>query len=130
MLTDDLEISRKDTWHALGVVLRVLRDRVPVDHAAMLGAELPMLVRGHYYDQYRPAEMPEKWRSFDEFLERVASGIDDIQPIDPSRAARAVLRLLSSELDAGLITKIRDAMPQGVRDLWAEAQAERQTADA
>ena len=37
-------------YHGLRAVLHALRDRLPVDQAAALGAQLPMLVRGFYYE--------------------------------------------------------------------------------
>jgi uncharacterized protein (DUF2267 family) len=45
-------------WHVLGAVLRAIRDRLPVDLAAHFGSQLPILVRGTYYDQFRPADLP------------------------------------------------------------------------
>src|SRR3954468_19147326 len=60
--------DRKLAWHVLGTVLRTIRDRVPANLAAHLGAQLPLLVRGTYYDQWRPSETPKAWRSADEFL--------------------------------------------------------------
>ena len=36
--------DRHVAWHILGAVLRVLRDRLPLDDAAHLGAQLPLLV--------------------------------------------------------------------------------------
>ena len=44
--------DRHIAWHILGAVLRALRDRLPLDDAAHLGAQLPLLVRGLYYDQW------------------------------------------------------------------------------
>jgi uncharacterized protein (DUF2267 family) len=47
-------------YHGLRAVLHVLRDRLPVPEAAHLGAQLPMLVRGFYYDNWKPAATPIK----------------------------------------------------------------------
>ena len=46
--------DRGVAWHVLGAVLRTLRDRLPLGLAAHLGAQLPLLVRGTYYDQFQP----------------------------------------------------------------------------
>src|SRR5687768_17169423 len=46
--------DRKVAWKVLSVVLHKLRDRLPVELAAHLGAELPLLIRGVYYDQFEP----------------------------------------------------------------------------
>jgi uncharacterized protein (DUF2267 family) len=37
--------DHRRAYHALRAVLHALRDRLPVDHAAALAAQLPMLVR-------------------------------------------------------------------------------------
>ena len=38
--------DKQVAWHALGAVLRTIRDRVPINPAVHLGAQLPLLVRG------------------------------------------------------------------------------------
>ena len=50
--------DRQVAWHVLGSVLRAIRDRLPPDLAAHLGAQLPLLIRGAYYDRYRPSATP------------------------------------------------------------------------
>ena len=50
----ELGPDRQVAWKVLSVVLHKLRDRLPVQLAAHLGAELPLLVRGVYYDQFQP----------------------------------------------------------------------------
>ena len=38
--------DRQVAWHVLGTVLRAVRDRIPLELAVHLGAQLPLLVRG------------------------------------------------------------------------------------
>ena len=71
-------------WRALGVVLRALRDRLTVEDAAHLAAQLPLVVRGAFYEQYRPAVQPDPMRSREEFVARVADGLaGGGKPMDP-----------------------------------------------
>src|SRR5829696_7022895 len=111
--------DRQVAWHVLGAVLRAVRDRIPLDLAAHLGAELPILVRGTYYDQWRPELQPERYRSLDEFLERVVAGLGAIRPVDPRDAVRSVFNVLDRHLPEGQVRKVRDALPEDVRALWA-----------
>jgi uncharacterized protein (DUF2267 family) len=115
--------DRQVAWHALGAALRALRDRLPVDMAAHLGAQLPLLVRGLYYDQWRPAETPTKERSREEFLAHVSEGLRNIRPVDVTDATRAVFQVLNHHVDPGQVGKVRGALPEPVRNLWPGNQA-------
>jgi uncharacterized protein (DUF2267 family) len=61
---------RNQSYAALRAVLQALRDRLPVEESAQLAAQLPMLVRGLYYDGWDPSRVPIKMDR-DEFVERV-----------------------------------------------------------
>src|SRR4051794_30213684 len=74
--------DRHAAWHVLGTVLRCLRDRLPLGLAAHLGAELPLLVRGAYYDQFQPERRAEPIRHADEFLAKVQAGLGRLKPIN------------------------------------------------
>ena len=123
-ISDEIGPDKQLAWHVLGM-LRTLRDRLPVDHAAHLGAELPLLVRGAYYGQYRPATQPAVTRSQDEFLQRVAAGLADVRPVDPALAARTVLGVLSRHIPAGQVAKTSQALPEPIRRLWPDRAGRR-----
>jgi uncharacterized protein (DUF2267 family) len=115
--------DRQLAWHTLGAVLHALRDRVPVELAAHVGAQLPLLVRGLYYEGWRPADPPEKTRTIEGFLERVADGLAAARPVDPRTAAQAVFRVLSHHMDPGQVGKLVEALPQPVQALWTDVAA-------
>jgi uncharacterized protein (DUF2267 family) len=112
--------DRQLAWHVLGVVLRALRDRLPTDDSAHLAAQLPLIVRGAFYEQYRPAVQPQVIRTQEEFLERIAEGCRDVRPVDPAEAVQAVFATLSRHIPAGQLEKTRHTLPDEIRRLWPE----------
>jgi uncharacterized protein (DUF2267 family) len=110
--------DRHVAWKVLSVVLHKLRDRLPVELAAHLGAQLPLLVRGVYYDQYQPSRQPTDWKRMDGFAEEVGRWLSDIRPVDPRAAIGAVLRVLSHHLPDGQVVKVRNALPHEVQTFW------------
>lgn len=120
-INEEIGPDRQLAWRVLGVGLRALRDRVPADDAAHLGAELPLIIRGAYYDQYRPSAQPKVVRSREAFLAQIADGLGDVRPVDPETAARAVFGVLTRHMPEGQIAKTRNALPKELRTMWPNA---------
>jgi uncharacterized protein (DUF2267 family) len=121
-LKEIMEVTGPDrlrAYRVLTAVLHALRDRLTVDEAAQLGAQLPILVRGLYYDQWHhPSGKPERLRHKEEFLAAVAAELDDIRPINPEQATRAVFSLLEHHIAPGEIEDIKATLPAHLRELW------------
>jgi uncharacterized protein (DUF2267 family) len=122
-IMDRIGPDRQVAWKVLSTVLHKLRDRLPVELAAHLGAQLPLLVRGVYYDQFEPARMPSECRTPEEFVEEVAEWLTDIRPVDPKEAIAAVFGVLNRHLSEGQLAKVRGALPKGLRLAWDGADA-------
>jgi uncharacterized protein (DUF2267 family) len=120
-LDDIMEVlgpDRRVAWHVLGATLRVLRDRLMPGLAAHLGAQLPLLVRGTYYDQWSPRAKPTDFHSADEFLAEVQRSLGDIRPVNVHEAVRAVFRTIGAHIETGQVVKVREALPKDIRALW------------
>jgi uncharacterized protein (DUF2267 family) len=115
----ELGPDRRAAWKVLSVVLHKLRDRLPVELSAHLGAQLPLLVRGVYYDQYRPAAQPTGAKTLDGFVDDVADWLSDTRQVDPKAAIDAVFGVLSRHVPQGQLAKVRQALPEGLRSAWA-----------
>jgi uncharacterized protein (DUF2267 family) len=106
---------------ALRATLHAVRDRITVEEVAQLGAQLPMLIRGLYYEQWDPTAKPLKIRHKDQFLAQIARELPNDDAIDPERAASAVFNVLSRRITDGEIEDVRHVLPGEVRDLWPPA---------
>lgn len=128
-IMDPLDVDRHVAWRILGAVLQTLRDRLPVELAAHLGSQLPLIVRGAYYDQFTPARQPSDCDTPEAFVATVAERLSDVPPVDADDAVATVFTVLDRHLSEGQMTKVRHALPRGVRMAWDGAEA-RQLAEA
>jgi len=116
-IMDDLGPDRQRAYHALRAVMHTLRDRLTVDEATDLGAQLPMLVRGIYYEGWHPPGKPAE-RKRDEFIAQVDDRLQDIGPINPEDAIRTVFKVVDRHVTAGEIEDVKNALRKDMRDLW------------
>ena len=109
--------DRHVAYQALRATLHALRDWLTVEEVAQLGAQLPMLVRGFYYEGWDPTAKPLKMRHAEAFLAYIASEFinDDIEP---EQAARAVFALLTRRVTQGEIEDVKHILPAEMRELW------------
>jgi uncharacterized protein (DUF2267 family) len=120
------EVERRLAWDSkprayrlLKAVLHALRDHLQVNEAVNLGAQLPTLIRGVYYDQWRPATTPVKERGLDSFLARIDADFKPDPIDDTAKAVAAVLAVLSDKISAGEIADVRQSLPAALRKLWS-----------
>ena len=115
--------DRHQAYLALRGTLHAVRDYLVSDEAAHLSAQLPLLVRGIFFEGWDPSKAVMDGRTRADFLRRVGAAAERAlpSPPDPERMARAGLRVLSAEISAGEAAEIRRLMPDDVRALWPEA---------
>jgi uncharacterized protein (DUF2267 family) len=113
--------NRHAAYKALRATLHALRDRLIIDEVAQLAAQLPMLIRGLYYEGWDPTAKPLRLRHRDEFLERIAQELRGGDHMDPELAARGVFEVLALHVSEGEIEDIRHLLPGKVRDLWQDS---------
>lgn len=123
-IADELHTdNRRYAWLALRGTLHALRDNLGPDEAVKLSAQLPMLVRGVYFEGWRPSKTPVRDRDRDVFLNRVARAFERANPegIYPAPAAQAVFKVLGKNISAGEIDDVQKALHEDIRAIWPTA---------
>jgi uncharacterized protein (DUF2267 family) len=110
--------ERQQAYLALRAVLHTLRDRIPLDEAAQLAAQLPMLIRGLYYEGWDPSREPRKYRHKRDFLEQIHREAPALAPATLEFAVTSVFGLLAAEISHGETEQVRALLPPEVRELW------------
>jgi len=114
--TDD----RQYAYRALRAVMHALRDRLPVDEAAQLAAQMPDMVRGIYYENWVPSRTPASYHDLDAFLSRVAGEAQLAGDTEASFACTAVAAVMRNHISAGELQDVVAALPQQIGALLNE----------
>ena len=116
--TDDRQLA----YAILRGVLHALRDRLPPAEVVDLGAQLPMLLRGLFYEGWTLQDRSASLRKKDAFLRHVATCVKRTD-VPPEEAVHIVFAVLARRIAAGEVRDVIGALPEAFDDLWpASAQ--------
>jgi len=119
------ELGTEDRHHAYQVLrafLHALRDHLSVDEAAALAAQLPIFVRGVFYEGWDPSRTPEHARDLNSFLQRIASEGHLAGETEASFAAKAANRVLSRHISAGEAESVLHVLPGHLREFLRQGE--------
>lgn len=105
--------SDRDAYAALRAVLHTLRDRLTVEEAAHLAAQLPLLLKGIFYDGWRPSNKPEKMNR-NEFLLRIKGQLDTKPNEDPERVFKGIMNVIASHITLSELDDIVAVLPKEI----------------
>ena len=110
--------DEKRAYLALRAGLHALRDRLTVEEAAHLAAQLPTMIRGLFFEGWHPGGKRSRPRTKESFLQAIEREMAH-GTLDAGRVARAVFRLLDKHVSAGQIDNVRHSLPRPIAELWS-----------
>ena len=111
--------DRQAAYRALRGFLHALRDRIPIDEGAQLAAQLPELVRGMYYENWRPSATPRRYRDRERFLRAVAEGALLAGATEASYVVSAGVAVLRRHVSAGELDDVVATLPASIGRFFA-----------
>ncbi len=113
------ELGSEDRQHAYRVLrayLHALRDQLSVDEAAQLAAQLPIFIRGVFYEDWHPSHAPHRDRALEHFLARLTRDAMLSGETEASFAAAAANRVLARHISAGEAKSVLHMLPRSLRE--------------
>lgn len=113
--------DRQNVFQALRITLHAMRDRVPPEEAVELGAQLPILLSGFFYENYRLTNAPTKERSKAAFLGKVQEEFQRANlDAEPEPVVRAVFQTIAEHTTTGEVKDVVHSFPSELKELWPE----------
>ncbi|MFZ5955212.1 MAG: DUF2267 domain-containing protein [Nanoarchaeota archaeon] len=116
-LMNELDFDEQMAYHALKGILVELRNKLELDEIAELSAQLPIIIRGIYFDGWNPSSKPIKY-SKSEFVSRVHAHMQNNPEIDPTEIVQKTFIFLSKKISEGEVNDIKSNLPKKIKELW------------
>lgn len=110
--------SSRDTLRLMRAVLTEIRDRIPQDEAARFSAQMPLLIRGMFFEGWQPARGPVTDRDAAAFRRAVEARLGRVERYDGDRDIRAVFATLANRIAEPELRQVRHALPRAIRGYW------------
>jgi uncharacterized protein (DUF2267 family) len=121
-LGDYLDWSNEGRTHLLlRTVMHTIRDFLTVDEAADLAAQLPVLIRGIFYEGWDPSSAPERPRNKEAFMARINAPFQREPLENPEGAVACVVKLLNRHVSNGQMAQVRQSLRKDLRFLFPDA---------
>lgn len=112
--------DKHQAYHALRTVLHTLRDHLTIEEIAQFGAQLPLLIRGVYYENWKPATTPLRERDVDHFYARIAMAYQNDET-DLEQLVAAIFRVIAAHVSQGEIEDVIAILPTPLKEIWYQS---------
>jgi uncharacterized protein (DUF2267 family) len=106
--------------HALRAGLHAIRDRLPANEVLDLSAQLPILIRGLFFEGWTLSNDPTRIRDREAMIARVARELAPDTRFDPIETLRAVMQLLVEHVSHGEIEHMLATFPKPIATMWRD----------
>ena len=112
--------SKRDTLRLLRATLRQTRDHLDSNESAQFAAQLPILIRGMYYEGWIPAQTPIRDRKVEHFVSAIEEQVGDAAGFRGAEDITIVFQLITDKISSGEIKDIRASLPEAICALWPD----------
>lgn len=119
-IAENLDLPPEDprVLRALRAGLHAIRARLPLNEVIDLGAQLPTLIRGIYYEGLGANHEPAKIRTAEDMLARVTVELGNEKRVKPVDVLRATIHVLVDHVSEGEIEDVVATLPRPIAELW------------
>lgn len=112
--------SSRDALRLMRATLSQIRDHIGHEELAQLSAQMPLLVRGMFFEGWSPSHTPVKDRSAEAFVAAITDQVSEVQEWRGAEDITAVFKMLNARISDGEIADVKANLPRHIRALWPD----------
>ena len=113
-------VSSRDALHLMRATLIQIRNHLSHNEIAQLSAQMPLLVRGMFFEGWQPSHTPVRDRKAEHFVAAIEEHVAGVLDWRGAEDIVAVLLMLNNRISDGEIRDVKANLPQSIRDMWPE----------
>lgn len=115
------EQSKDTSFAAMKAAMAILRDRLPASEVADLASHIPPVLRGYFYDGYKPEKHHHKAKSKEDLVVLMREKLESMRvaDVDAEKALDAFKDLLIQRITEGDIKHVKGSLPEHLKDWFA-----------
>lgn len=110
--------NEREVLRLLRTVLTKIRDHLSANEIAQFAAQLPLILRGMFYEGWQPKLTPIKERHASEFIAAIEETIGEVSDYQGTSDIKAVFNVINARISRGEVEDVRACLPKELRDLW------------
>ena len=110
--------NEREVLRLLRTVLGKVRDHLPLNEMAQFSAQLPLILRGMFFEGWQPKLTPVRERNAADFVGAVDEKVGDVVEYQGTADIKAVFNVINAHVSRGEVEDVRACLPQELRDLW------------
>jgi len=110
--------SKRSALRLMRVTLHHIRDHLSPDELAQLSAQLPVIIRGFFFEGWVPKKAPIKERHAEDFIAFINNQMSNTEEYRGRDDIKCVFDLLNARLSRGEIEDVRASLSEDLRQLW------------
>lgn len=110
--------SERDALRLLRTVLCTIRDHLPVNEMAQFSAQLPIMLRGMFFEGWQPKKTPVHERDITEFIRAIEEQVGEVLDYRGASDITAVFDLINARISRGEVNDVRANLPRDLKEMW------------
>lgn len=110
--------SERDALRLLRTVMCKIRDHLPVNEMAQFAAQLPLILRGMYYEGWQPKKTPVHERDAADFIKDIETEVGDVLDYRGPLDIKAVFDVINARISRGEVEDVRANLPRALSEMW------------
>ncbi len=102
--------------------LHAMRERLTIEESAHFSAQLPLLIKGIYFDGWKPSAIPLKIKTQEEFFALVEEKYSGEEEYKFEEITPFIISFLYEKVSRGEIEDMKSVLPEELKNLWRESE--------